>query len=96
MVSMRLAPFQEMVFHGDGCAMRLSAPFNAGSFGEARIDLTGADQASRTWRFTADNQYLRQVEAFNAAVRGGAEFACPLEFSRGTQAMIDMVFDAER
>ncbi|PIL21553.1 hypothetical protein P775_03775 [Puniceibacterium antarcticum] len=96
MVSMRLAPFQEMVFHGDNGLMRLSAPFNAGSYGEARIDLSGADQSSQVWRFTADNQYLRQVEAFNAAVTQGADFACPLEFSRGTQAMMDMVFDAER
>ncbi|SNR25875.1 Gfo/Idh/MocA family protein [Puniceibacterium sediminis] len=96
MVSMRLAPFQEMVFHGDKGLMKLSAPFNAGSYGEARIDLSGADQASQVWRFTADNQYVQQVEAFNTAVRGGAEFACPLEFSRGTQAMMDMVFDAAR
>ncbi len=96
MVSMRMAPYQEMVFHGEEATMKLTAPFNARVFGEARIELSGPDQTTRVWRFTADDHYLRQVEAFNASVRGGAEFACPLEFSRGTQTMMDMVFDAER
>jgi hypothetical protein len=36
-----------------------------------------------------------QVEAFGRSVREGVPYACPLEFSRGTQAMIDMVLAAE-
>ena len=96
MVSMRMAPYQEMVFHGDAAVMKLTTQFNAGVYGEARIELLGSDQAMQVWRFPAANHYVRQVEAFNAAVRGGPAFACPLEFSRGTQVVMDMVFDAER
>lgn len=96
LVSTRMAPMQEMTFHGDKAVLRLSAPFNPGSYGEARIDLHGAEQFTQSWRFTAVQQYVLQVEAFNASVQTGAPYACPLEFSRGTQAMIDMVFDAAR
>ena len=34
-----------------------------------------------------------QLEAFNASVRDGREYACSLEFAKGTQQMIDMVFE---
>lgn len=97
-VSMRMAPWQEMVFHGDKGVMRLSAPFNANLYGEARIELQSAGPEGiemQTIRYPADNHYVHQVEAFNAAVLDGAGYACPLEFSRGTQAMIDMVWEAE-
>lgn len=97
-VSMRMAPWQEMVFHGDKGVMRLSAPFNANTYGEARIELQIARPEGmevQTIRYPADNHYIHQVEAFNAAVLDGAGYACPLEFSRGTQAMIDMVWVAE-
>jgi predicted dehydrogenase len=40
-------------------------------------------------RFPRVNQYVAQVEAFAATVRTGAAYAVPLEFSRGTQTMID-------
>ncbi|WP_146587670.1 Gfo/Idh/MocA family protein [Puniceibacterium confluentis] len=96
LVSMRMAPYQEIVFHGDAAVMTLTAPFNAGVYGEARIALSGPEQTTQVWRFTAENHYVRQVAAFNATVQGGADYACPLEFSRGTQAMMDMVFDAVR
>jgi len=42
-------------------------------------------------RWPGVDHYKLQVEAFTAAI-GGADYACPLEFSRGTQAMIDMVY----
>ena len=96
MVSMRLAPFQEMVFHGDSAVMRLSAPFNAGSYGEAQVELLEAGFTRRVWRYPTDNQYLIQIEAFNDAVLNGTEYPCPLEFSRGTQAMMDMVLATAR
>jgi hypothetical protein len=41
------------------------------------------------------NQYKLQVEAFSRSVRTGAPYACPLEFVRGTQAMIDWAFKTE-
>ncbi len=96
MVSMRLAPYQEMVFHGDVAVMKLTAPFNAGSYGEAQVELLESGFTSRIWRYPTDNQYVIQIEAFNNAVLNGTEFPCPLEFSRGTQAMMDMVLAAAR
>lgn len=94
-VSMRMAPWQEMVFHGEGGVMRLTAPFNANVYGEARVVVQSADLVETVHRFPADNHYVHQVEAFNASVLDGAAYACPLEFSRGTQAMIDMVWAKE-
>lgn len=95
-VSMRMASWQEMVFHGEGGVMRLTAPFNAGVYGEARVIVQSADLVETAYRFPSDNHYVHQVEAFNASVLDGAAYPCPLEFSRGTQAMIDMVWAAER
>ncbi len=98
-VSMRMAPWQEMVFHGDKGVMRLTAPFNANLYGEARIELQtqgvgGLDV--QTIRYSADNHYVYQVEAFNASVLDGVDYPCPLEFSKGTQDMIDMVWAKEQ
>ncbi|MBY6117268.1 Gfo/Idh/MocA family oxidoreductase [Mameliella alba] len=94
-VSMRMAPWQEVVFHGEEGVMKLSAPFNAGVYGEARVVLQSRDLVETVHRFPADNHYVHQVEAFNATVLDRAEYPCPLEFSRGTQAMIDMVWAKE-
>lgn len=91
LTSMRLAPRQEMVFHGTTGLIRLTAPFNPQVFGEAQVHLeTG--QGTQSWRFPAVNHYVNQVENFGAAIAGDAEFLCPLEFSQGTQKMIDEVF----
>jgi hypothetical protein len=38
------------------------------------------------------NHYELQAAAFNRAVREDADYPCPLEFSRGTQAMMDAAF----
>jgi hypothetical protein len=43
-------------------------------------------------RWPAVNHYELQATAFNRAVREGGDYACPLEFSRGTQAMMDAAF----
>ncbi len=94
-VSMRMFPRQEMTFHGDEGFFRLSAPFNPGLYGQAQIELHQPDQAVRIERFPAVQQYKIQVENFCNSVRDGVPYPCPLEFSRGTQAMIDMVFAAE-
>ena len=45
-------------------------------------------------RIPGVNHHVLQVEAFCASVRDGTDYACPLEFSKGTQAMMDMVFEA--
>lgn len=93
LTSMRMAPRQEVNFHGRQGVLRLTAPFNAGVFGEARVILERGMER-REHRFPSDNHYVHQVENFGKAVRGEAEYPCPLEFSKGTQAMIDMIFAA--
>ncbi|WGW03411.1 Gfo/Idh/MocA family protein [Tropicibacter oceani] len=95
-VSMRMAPWQDMTFHGEGGLLRLTAPFNPQVYGEARIELHRPGGEMVEYRFPAANHYVAQVEAFNASVLDGVEYPCPLEFSRGTQAMIDMVWAKDR
>lgn len=93
MTSMRLFPRQEMVFQGDQGLIRVApAPFNAGVFAEARLELHRPGLSVVTERFPAVRQYKLQVESFCRTLREGAPWPCPLEFSRGTQAMIDQVF----
>lgn len=92
--SMRMAPRQEMVFHGDAGWLRLSAPFNTHLYGDVRLDLRRADGTVTSERFNEVDQYRLMVEAFGRTVRDGDPFACPLEFSRGNQAMIDAIHDA--
>ncbi|MDD9977199.1 MAG: Gfo/Idh/MocA family oxidoreductase [Boseongicola sp.] len=93
MTSMRLHPYQEMTFFGDKGTIRLTAPFNPGVYGEATVILTDGS-GTRTWTYPNANHYVNQFEAFGHSIRNGAEYPCPLEFSRGTQRMIDMVFAA--
>ncbi len=95
-VSIRMHPYQEMLFHGEKGVIRMSAPFNARVFGEARVELHKAALQVESWRFPADNHYVLQVEAFGRALREGADYPVPLEFSRGTQAMMDRVFAQAR
>jgi len=90
--SMRLFPRQEVVFQGTKGLIRLTAPFNAGLFGEAQVELHRGGGQSDLFRYPGVNQYVRQVEAFGRSVAEGLAYDCPLEFSRGTQAMIDRVF----
>lgn len=87
--SMRMPPRQEVVFQGTKGLLRLSAPFNAGVFDQAELTLETPDMARQTWRWPGVNQYVLQVEAFCRSAREGIDYACPLEFSRGTQAVID-------
>jgi len=90
-VSMRMQPRQDMVFHGEEGLLRLSAPFNPNVFGPAvLVHERGMERREERW--PAANHYVLQVEAFNASVRTGAAYPCPLEFSRGTQAAIDMAY----
>lgn len=92
-VSTRMEPFQEMLFHGESGVLRLTAPFNPGVFGEACIELhqqgVGGGLMCCKERFPGANHYKLQVEAFGRSVLQGEAYACPLEFSRGTQRMID-------
>ncbi|MCG7519631.1 Gfo/Idh/MocA family protein [Ruegeria sp. Ofav3-42] len=92
-VSIRMHLHQEMVFHGEGGMIRLTAPFNARVFGEGRVELHRPGLEVQVTRFPGDDHYKLQVEAFCRSVRDGIDYSCPLEFSRGTQEMIDQVFE---
>ena len=99
--SMRMHPRQEITFHGTTGFLRLTAPWNPAVFGEAQLELhrndhSGAAPAARTTeRWTRVNHYVLQIENFGRTLREGAGYPCPLEFSKATQAMIDMAYDAE-
>ncbi len=91
MISMRLAQRQQITFHGDKGVLRLTCPFNAGVYDQAELWLDRPDHPRQIERWPGVNQYVLQVEAFGRSVRTGTPYACPLEFSRGTQAAIDAV-----
>ncbi|WP_103334566.1 Gfo/Idh/MocA family protein [Pseudotabrizicola formosa] len=94
MTSMRLANRQEVVFQGDKGMIRVgSAPFNANVHDVAEVELHLPGQRVITDRFPTDNHYKLQVEAFGRSIRTGAAYPCPLEFVRGTQAMMDRALD---
>ncbi|MBA3326042.1 MAG: Gfo/Idh/MocA family oxidoreductase [Rhodobacteraceae bacterium] len=93
-VSMRMAPRQLMTFHGEEGWLSVHAGFNAGAYGDEVLELRRSESVVTLERFPRADQYLAQADAFNASVLDGAPFACPLEFSRGNQVMIDMIYAA--
>jgi len=93
-VSMRAFPRQEITFHGEKGVLTLSCPFNANVFGAALLSLENEAQSVTSERWPGVNQYVLQVENFCQSVQTGTAYPCPLEFSRGTQQMMDMVFAA--
>ncbi|WP_226549850.1 Gfo/Idh/MocA family protein [Celeribacter naphthalenivorans] len=95
-VSMRMAPFQEVRFHGRKGLIILKTPFNAGTAGLAEIEIRDTQGGLKLERFPRVRQYVCQVETFVRAVRDGADYPWSLENARGTQAMIDSVFDADQ
>ena len=90
-VSTRMHPYQDMVFHGSEGVLRLTAPFNANIFGEARIELHQPNLGLRVEKFPSANHYVQQVEAFGHSIRTGAAFPWTLEQARGTQEAIDKI-----
>lgn len=92
--SIRMAPRQEVHFHGEAAVMTLTCPFNAGIFDQAEIRISQPDNAVTVERFPRVNQYVSQVEAFGQSLRDGVAFDWTLEDARGTQAMMDQVFAA--
>ncbi len=84
---------QVVTFQGDRGMIRLDGgPFNANVNDVAQIELHRDGNTVLTERWPAANHYVLQVEAFSRSVRDGVPYPCPLEFVRGTQAMIDTVF----
>ncbi len=93
-VSMRMAPFQNITFRGEKGVLQLTCPFNANVFDVAQLTLETDGHTVVCERWPAINHYVLQVENFGKALQTGAAYPCPLEFSRGTQQMMDMVFEA--
>lgn len=94
--SMRMFTRQYMAFHGESGVMTLTCPFNSGVFGPAELTLERAGMMIETHRWPGVNHYVHQVENFGRTASEGVAYPCPLEFSKGTQAMIDMAFAAEK
>ena len=92
--SMRLLPEQFILFHGEAGLIRLTAPWNPQTFGVARLEWRGRDGVTHSEAWPAADQYVVQVEAFAAAVRGKAAFPWTLEDAAGTQRAIDMAYAA--
>lgn len=93
-VSMRMAKYQQMTFHGTTGVLRLTCPFNANKADVAELVLDQADKPRQVERWPAENHYVGQIENFCAAVRGEAAYPVPLEWSRDTQRMLDMIYAA--
>jgi predicted dehydrogenase len=93
-VSMRMMNYQQITFHGTTGILRLTCPFNANKadVAELILDRKGAPRSTERW--PAENHYVGQVENFCASVRGEAVFPCSLEWSKGTQVMLDMIYAA--
>jgi predicted dehydrogenase len=93
-VSMRMAARQFIAFHGTEGWLNVEAPYNAGYYADDAIELRREGGTIVRERFPLADQYRSEIDAFNATVLDGAPFDCPLEFSRGNQVMIDMVYAA--
>ena len=92
----RAHPWQQVVFHGEKGVLRLTAPFNPQVFGEARIEIMQQNHGVRVESFPAARHYVLQVEAFGRSIAEGEDYPVPLEFSKGTQQMMDQVFSVAK
>ncbi|MFZ1468838.1 MAG: Gfo/Idh/MocA family oxidoreductase [Paracoccaceae bacterium] len=93
LTSMRLYNRQVVTFQGDKGMIRVEGgPFNANVNDLAEVELHVQGNRVITDRFPTANQYRLQVEAFGRTVRDAVPYPCPLEFVRGTQAMMDMAY----
>jgi predicted dehydrogenase len=94
MTSMRMYNRQTATFQGTKGMIRLDGgPFNANVNDLAAVELHRDGNRVVRDRFPTANHYKLQVEAFGRTVRTGEPYPCPLEFVRGTQAMMDRVYD---
>jgi predicted dehydrogenase len=93
-VSMRMHPFQQMLFHGSKGWIKVMTPFNAKLYGDDVLEIRDQSGDVRIERFPLVDQYVEQINAFNRSVLTGNDYACSLEFSKANQRMIDMIYDA--
>ncbi len=94
LTSTRLYPRQEVTFQGESGLIRVTAPFNAGTVGEAQVHVVQGE-TTRVERFPGVRQYVLEFENLVGTIRTGVEFPWTLEDARGTQAMIDLVLANE-
>ena len=92
--AMNVHATQSMTFLGTEGRLHVSAPFNPGTYAEARVEWIQSDGSVRVERWPDVAQYKTQVEAFCASVREGAAYAWSLEDARATQTVIDAVYAA--
>ena len=92
LTSMRIQRYQSVTFQGTEGVIELPVPFNPLSYGDAELRLTRGTGPVEVRRYPGVNQYVLQVEAFGAAIRGERAYPCTLEFSRGTQSLIDQIY----
>ncbi len=90
-VSMRMFNSQHITFTGESGRIHLNCPYNANVHDLSELTLEQGGQTKTVERWTSVNQYVEQVQNFGHSVRDGVPYGCPLEFSKGTAAMIDMV-----
>jgi predicted dehydrogenase len=94
MTSMRMYNRQVVTFQGTNGMIRLEGgPFNANVNDLAEVELHQNGNRVTVERFPSANHYKLQVEAFGRTVRDGTAYPCPLEFVRGTQMMMDRVYE---
>ena len=91
--SMRMAPRQEVTFHGTEGFIKLTAPFNPLVYDKAEIIQRMNDGTKKVFSYPGVSHYVNQIEAFSDAVLNSKTYPCSLEFSQGTQSMIDSIFD---
>ena len=91
--SMRMAARQEVTFQGTKGFIKLTSPFNPLVYDKAEIILRMNDGTEKVFNYPGASHYVNQIEAFSDAVLKNKVFPCSLEFSQGTQSMIDSIFD---
>ncbi|MCY0149433.1 Gfo/Idh/MocA family oxidoreductase [Hoeflea sp. G2-23] len=94
-VSTQMAARQLMVFHGEQGYLEVTAPFNAGDFGNPEVSLFSRDHdRAEVFRFPGVRQYRLQAEAFVRKVGGSDDEVFTLEQSVLNQKLIDATYRA--
>ena len=90
--SMRAAPRQEMTIQGTEGFLKFTAPFNPNVYDIAQVIFRKGNGHEQVFKFPGVNHYVNQVEAFSISAKTNTVYGCSLEFSKGTQSMIDMIY----
>lgn len=93
-VSTRMQLYQDVVFHGNKGLLKLTAPFNAGVYDVAELEIHEDGLKTIVERYPQVNQYVEQVQNFCASVHEDQPYPWSLEDAKGTQEMIDSVYQA--